>query len=41
MNSSGIDLMEYVQDLHSDSRHLTRIYTHTKEGTWRSSVQED
>lgn len=41
MNSSGVDLMEYVQDLHSENKHVTCIYTHTKEGTWCPAVQED
>ena len=38
MNSSGVDLMEYVQDVHRENKHVT--CTHTKEGTC-PSVQED
>lgn len=39
MNSAGIGLMEHVQDLHSDDKHVTRICTRAKEGTRCSSVQ--
>lgn len=41
MKSSGIELMEHVQGLHNENKHVTCVYTHSKEGTWCSSVQED